>query len=518
MTLKRKILSYFFLICLVGLVNSPLFAQSPDNDTVISIQNNRSTVFDILSEISRQTTYYFIYDSELIDNSREVSIRKGEYTLEELLGILFADKSVNMRYIENYIVIYPDDDKKDSISLSNKDNTTSESQLLVMGRIADASSGAPLPFASVVLPGRGKGISANEDGIFKFKIPSQYHDDTLKISHLGYAPRYLPVNLLQDMSSNIYLEFESKLLDEVTVTSFDPMQVLSEAIASKAELYPGEPTLHTSFYREGVFKNSDLLKYSEALFEIYKSSYGGIGADQVKVLKSRNISSSKTRDSVVIKLKAGIQGMLELDIVKHPPGFFDPLYLIEYQFPDACIVNHDEGSAYAITFKPAEYVDDGIYEGTMYIDTVSLALLEVDFNITAAYLALHQKHFLLRRSKSYHTRIQQMRYSVRYAWYNGNYHIQHVRGEIEMKVRQRNKLFGDKYSAFFEMAVMNIETEEVKRFARRETISPAVVFTDQNFSYDPDFWEDFNFIFPEVSITNALKQFRIPKVEYRERE
>jgi len=515
---KKIVVTLFFLFILKGFYFQ-VFSQSFAESEVVRIQGRRHTVFSLFSEISRQTSYYFIYDSELIDNNQPVDIKRGEYTLNELLEIVLANDSLNLEYRDKYIVIYRNPDLTNTVSDSEpiaEPKDADSTSLVVRGRVVDSSSQEPLSFASIVLKGRGKGISANEEGLFNLKIPSEFSDDTLKISFMGYASRYIPLKLLQDVTTDIYMDMEVQSLSEVVVTGYNPMKVLASAIEAKDELYPQKPTLHTSFYREGIFKNDDLLQYSEAVFEIYKSSYSGNAVDQVKVLKSRNISNHDIQDSVIIKLKAGIQGMLELDIVKHPPDFFMPLYLIEFQFPEAGFVNHDDGIAYAITFKPADYVSEGVYEGTIYIDTESLAIIQVDFGITPSYLARHQNRFLPRRSRFYNTRIKSMNYSVKYSFHNGAYHIQHVRGEIMMRIRERNNLFGNNYSAFFEMAVMDIETENVKRFSRRETIRPAIVFTDQDFVYDAEFWEDFNFVIPEQRITNAMQRFtvEIEKIEY----
>lgn len=515
----RKIVIVFFLLFILKGLYFQVFSQSFAESEVVKVQSRRHTIFSIFSEISRQTSYYFIYDSELINNNQQVDIKRGEYTINELLEIILTNDSLGVEFRDKYIVIYRKPDLADTVSDSEPIAETKGADttaLVVRGRVVDSSSQEALSFASIVLKGRGQGISANQEGLFNLKIPAEFSNDTLKISFMGYTSRYIPLKLLQDVTTDIYMDVETQSLSEVVVTGYNPMKVLSSAIEAKDELYPQEPTLHTSFYREGVFKNDDLLQYSEAVFEIYKSSYRGNGADQVKILKSRNISNNDIKDSVIIKLKAGIQGMLELDIVKHPPAFFIPLNLIEFQYPDAGFVNHDAGSAYAITFEPANYVSEGVYEGTIYIDTESLAILQVDFGITSSYLALHQNRFLPRRSKFYNTRIKSMNYSVRYAWHNGAYHIKHVRGEIMMRIRERNKLFGNNYSAFFEMAVMDIETEDVKRFSRRETIRPAVIFTDQDFVYDAEFWEDFNFIIPEQRITTAMQHFsvEIEKIEY----
>jgi hypothetical protein len=521
MDLNRKIIVTIILLLIfkVGLV--PLFSLPPGDGEMVRIQGNRHTVFSLLSEISRQTSYYFIYDSELIDNNQIIDLKRGEYTIHQLLEKVIPDSSLQVEFKNKYIVIYEPPASSDTISVPlamNHDGVADSTFLLVKGRIVDSSSGEGLPFASIVLNRRGKGISANEDGFFNFKIPNYFYTDTLKISYLGYSSRYIPVSLMQDVSTEIYMDFESKSLKEVVVASYNPLDILFKTIDAKDRLYPQEPTIHTSFYREGIFKNGEFLQYSEAVFEIYKASYRGSAFDQVKPLKSRNITNNDVPDSIIIKLKAGIQSILELDVVKHPPEFLDPLNLPGFKFPDAGFVNHDSGQAFAITFEPADYITDGIYKGTIYIDRESLAILQVDFGITPSYLVRNQGNFITRRSKLHITRIRSMNYSVRYALHNGNYHIQHVRGEIVMRIREKNKLWGNNYNAFFEMAVMNIETENVKRFSRRETIRPNVIFTDQEFVYDPEFWEDFNFVIPEKRITNAIQNFNVDIENYYDDE
>ena len=65
---------------------------------------------------------------------------------------------------------------------------------------------------------------------------------------------------------------------------------------------------------------------------------------------------------------------------------------------------------------------------------------------------------------------------------------------------------------WFEMATGKIETTDVNRFSRKETLSSRTIFSDTQFTYDSDFWEDFNFILPEEELTNALHKIRL-KIE-----
>ncbi len=510
MLIRKEIITFLILLLALQLASIAAFSQTGDDDKTIELRSRRHTVFSLFNEISRQTDRYFIYDSELVDNEKSVHIPKGEYSIDELLAIVVTKPELMFSFIDNYIIIHKKDDPPTAISpqsVDSPDKAKDSTLLTIKARVLDAQSGNPLPFAGVILKGTGKGISANADGLFSFKVPAIHINDTLKISYMGYASRYLPVSYFPDATMDIFMDIETKSLSEVVVRSYNPLGVLISAIASIPNLYPQHPAQHTSFYREGVFKNEDLLNYSEAIFNIYKTPYRGFSYDQVKLLKSRKIVNNDTQDSIMIKLKAGIQSMLELDVIKHPPQFLVLENLGLFKFPTAGYVAHNSGSAYMFTFESADYADENVYEGTIYIDRKSLAILQVDFRVTQTYLSQNQHYFITRRSKLHRTRIRSMEYSVRYALHDGLYHIQHVRGEIDMRIRERGKFFGNNYNAFFEMAVMNIDTEDVKRFPRRETIKPNVIFTDQEFVYDPQFWENFNIVLPEQDITRAMKNF-----------
>jgi hypothetical protein len=482
--------------------------QSTDNR--IQIRGGKYTVFNLLNEISRQTGIYFIYDSGLINNEQVIRVSRNIYSSDEILQFIIKDPDLTVSYVENYAIIHKVHKEAENEVITAafvEKNIPDSVWVRISGRIADAETAEGMPYASVIINGRGMGISANADGIFNLRIPYEFFNDTIKISYLGYSSRYIPIRLFPNGRLEIVMQPEAISLQEFVFSSYNPYEILMRAIERRNRLYPQRPVIHQSFYRESIFRNDDLLNYSEAVFDIYKSAYRLNAYDQVRLLKSRRITDTGNFDSLSIKLRAGIQSMLELDVVKNPPDFLIPEMLNRYKFPDARIIPFDEGTAYCIVFKGADHIADPVYEGVIYIDTKSMAILQVDFNITQTYLRSNQHHFITRRSKMHNSRIRSMKYTVRYAPYEGFYHIQFVRGEIGMRIREKNKLRGNNYSAFFEMAVMNIDNEDVRRFSRRETLRTGVIFSDQNFEYDQAFWEGFNFIIPENRIIQAFSTF-----------
>ena len=75
---------------------------------------------------------------------------------------------------------------------------------------------------------------------------------------------------------------------------------------------------------------------------------------------------------------------------------------------------------------------------------------------------------------------------------------------MDFKVKYRRKLFASNYSTVFELASNNIDTTNVARFDRKETITIKGVFIDENYKYDNSFWGRYNYIIPDDSLEEAL--------------
>lgn len=511
---KNKITVVFFILFLASA--GFLFAkQTPKAENTIRIYSRNLTYFEVFREISRQADYFFIYDSQLIENDRKSSIKRGEHKLSGLLDELLRDTGLNYQFVEKYIILYKPDISRDTGEAEITDSTTE--YYIVSGRVIDASSRQPLPFATIIQEGRGRGISTNLEGNFSYKVPAEYYNDTLRISCMGYSPRNIPLQLLTDGTIDIYMEIEPVFLQEVVVTGYDPSRVLLEALEKKEFLYPDFPAMHTSFYREGVFKKEELVRYSEAVFNIYKTAYRGNVPDQVQLLKSRNYSNVNAEDSLLLKLKAGVKGILELDVMKAPPYFLSSDNVSNLVFTSSGYTLHNDRLVYEISFDNAKHATDDIYQGTIYIDKESMAIVQVDFSVTDQFLRTNQNNFLVRKSRQHNTRIQSIDYSVKYDYYDGKYHIMHVRGDLYMHIREKYKWWGNSYKVIFEMATMKVETQDVKRFRYRDRLKTQSIFSDENYSYDADFWDDLNFISPEKEIHESLKRIsaQIESIEER---
>ena len=69
---------------------------------------------------------------------------------------------------------------------------------------------------------------------------------------------------------------------------------------------------------------------------------------------------------------------------------------------------------------------------------------------------------------------------------------------------EENPCVSTNFKTVFEFASNDIDTSEVTRFNRNETISPYKVFIDEDHKYDKKFWGEYNYISPNESLEEAL--------------
>lgn len=497
----------WLLLVALWLMPASTHAQDVDLESKVSLPRQTTTIYSLLNQISHQTGYFFVYDSQLINNNRRVSIKRIRAPLRKLLDELLDDPHLKYKVLGYHILIYKEEEKQ--VLPMAKEPPVVETFFVVKGRLLDQVTGAPLPFASIGIPEKGIGISSNTDGYFQLKVPNGLIDYSLRISYMGYKNQEIPLALMRGNQMDIMMETDLISMQEVIIRYYDPYAIIRKALEKIRDNYSDKPVYHLSFYREGVQRNNKFLNYSEAIFRVYKAPYTfPKELDQVLLLKARNITNVDRSDTLVMKLKAGVKSSLELDIMKHVPDFLDPETIDQYDFVNADLVTRNGQRVYAIEFRQKEDIKRPLFQGFLYVDSESLAFLGAEFEINPRYISRAQHRFISDKDPGFVVNMEKARYTITYQQYNGSYHLDHVRGELQMKIRQKNQLFSNNYSAFLEMAVCHIDPQDVKKFPRRKSLRTHTTFIDQGYVYDDSFWGEYNIITPERRINEALSQMQ----------
>ncbi len=511
----RPTVVYIFLICqfYIWLFSLPVKAQGEDVfDRTVELSKGRGTIYSLLGEVSDRSGFLFIYDSRLIDNEQKVRVKTGQYSLREAISRIIDNPNIGMRVMGRHIVLFKTEKTTADIPVHTDSSlilaANPDTFFTIEGIIRDQYTEEALPYASIGLTHQSVGTISNLNGEFRLRLPDSLRHANLFISYLGYETQEINLSILVGGYHQILLVPKVIPIQEVVVRISNPLRILEEMLAHRADNYAKEPVYHTAFYREGVEYKNRLANLTESVMKVYKTPYeASSGGDQVKMLKMRNIVNKNETDTLVTRFKAGINACLMLDLVKNLPEFlqFDDQNLYLYTHSDITV--EDNRLANVISFEQSAYTKDPLYKGQLYIDMENHALLAARFEINPDYVHKTTSMFITKKSKNIQISPQKIAYAVSYKQWNGSYYVNHIRGDLYFKVRKKGFLsFYAPVHIWFEMVNCATDVTDVTRLSRAEIISTRAVFADTEYVYDESFWDNFNIISPEEQLTDAINK------------
>jgi hypothetical protein len=362
---------------------------------------------------------------------------------------------------------------------------------------------------------KGRGTVTNTNGEFGLKISRDCLDDSLSVSYLGYYSRQIPVRQTLGNNFSIRMMREYISIPEIIIRNQAPQEILRKTYNSIAKNYGTTPAGLTGFYREAVMKKTELQTYSEAILQIYKSAYTGtIFGDQIKVLKSRKIENTGRKDTLTVRLKAGLNSCLLLDGARNVFDFLLPENFGQYDYRMTDIVTVGDESAYVIEFCQKQGIEIPLFKGSIYINTYNYAIEQAEFEINSAYIQKIKEDFVSNQSRGYIMWPTTIKYSVSYRKINGRYFLNHVRGDLGFAAKRRKKLFSTSFNVFFELAITDMTLTNITRFDREEIAPAHSVFSRTINNYDQVFWGNQDFLKPEDNLLQALKNMNVKLQEF----
>jgi len=493
----------FLFFCLISMSMLGL-AQNNGLNQKITISLKDISLEKALDSIAKNTNTYFTYDASILRNKPQVNLVANEEVLYDVLRQIIPDTTLDFQLINKQIIIFPAKQKE---NLAQKVLKPQLRFKKIKGRIINQKNRKALAYASVGLRGKSIGTISNIDGEFLLNIQAEHFNDTITFSFIGFKNTEIPINQIASDEITVELREDHISLQEVVIRNTDPLALIKSAINNFNQNYPNNPSLLTAFYRESVSKNRNYMIYLESILDIYKSSYQSSNRlDMAKVFQSRKIYDSNRLDTVSLRLKGGVEGCLQLDIVKNRIDFLDPENLNSYDFHLDDISSYNNHPVYIIHFQPKAKQKHPLMQGDLYIDTRSLALIRAVFSYPLTRVSETRHQFVAQKSSKTKVRPLKIEYIVSYKNINGKYYLNHTKGNLKFKVRHKRNFFAKTFETCFEMAITQIDTNNVERFKYRERIRPNTVMSKSKLPYDANFWGSQNYIEPEESIQQALKR------------
>lgn len=206
-----KIIIMMKLCVIFGLLLiSPVFAiKTYSQKNLLDLKMENATVKEVLKLIEDRSEYYFLYNGDLIDVNRKISIDVSNMKVPEVLNKIFANEGVNFFIKDRQIVLSP---------LSYANNPTlglQQTNIAIKGKVTN-SEGDPVPGATIVVKGTTTGTITDFTGVYNLKdVPS---NATLVFSFVGMRSQEISVS--GKTSINITLEEETIGIEEVVTIGY----------------------------------------------------------------------------------------------------------------------------------------------------------------------------------------------------------------------------------------------------------------------------------------------------------
>lgn len=389
-----------------------------------------------------------------------------------------------------------------------------KTEFTVSGVVRDKENRKKLENVAVSLVGTPIGTVTNAEGVFSLKIPHMDTIPQLELSHIGYMNARFSASAPEG-SNNMYATILmipiALQLNEVVAYGNSARRIVEEALERIPKNYPSGESMTSAFYRETVQKGHRYISISEAMLDVYKTSYRQrtTDRDKVQIDKARRLLSQKQSDTLGVKVVGGPNLPLFMDVVKNAYALFDEETLDYYSFVQEPSVFIDDRLQYVISFRPRVKLDYALYVGRVFIDREHLAFTRAEFELDLSDRERAIAAILYKKPLGLRFRPQKVSFLITYRQHDGETCLNYICNEMCFKCDWKRRLFSSSYVARSEMVAVDREEHPERVIARRDAFKPYQVFYDIVKEYwSEDFWKDYNIIEPTESLEDAVKKLR----------
>jgi len=270
----------------------------------------------------------------------------------------------------------------------------SAQMLTISATVVDKENGEALAFATISLKNKSIGTISNLQGEFDFHFSSDYANDTLFISILGYTTYEAPVGTLVNREGlTIPLTRSTTMLDEVVVVdSLRADEIMSLALTRITNNFADQPYVMDGFYRDIKKVGGTYISLLEAAAKIYDEDY--------KAPRNR----FKLRESVAL-----VEVRRSLGYSNKFTAYFDENNLLENlllhnsvkyrQFPD------EESFLHLLSRSPDSYYDghdifvltaSSDFHLKIFIDKMNYGIIHLEYEDTPTQILKKRKGMVSR--------------------------------------------------------------------------------------------------------------------------
>ncbi len=397
-----------------------------------------------------------------------------------------------------------------TVSLQAETANKNGDYITVCGVVKNKGNNKRLEYANVAIKGTNIGTVTNENGEFTLKVKNDLQAQLVTISHVGFISEEIHLTGNDMNNLTIFLIPQNNLLNEVIVRG-DAENIVKDAIHRIKANYGDKDCMLTGFYRETARKRQHYINISEAIIDVFKTTYNNrsTNSDRVQIIKGRKLLSDKSGDTLAVKLLGGPNLAVYVDVVKNPDVLLEEGDLMYYKFKMEEPSFIDHRLQYVISLSPRVNLPYALYFGRLYIDSESMAITRAELSLDMSDRNKATQVILMRKPFGLIFKPQEVTYLVDYKERDGKMCLNYVRNEVRFKCDWKRKLFSTGYSVVSEMVVTDLNNENVKNIPHKAAFNLHDAFSDKVTAFtDEDFWGAYNIIAPTESLEKAVNKLK----------
>ena len=375
----------------------------------------------------------------------------------------------------------------------------------VQGTVVNAATGKPLESVHVSLPDRHHATVTNADGEFVLKSDRPFSE--VWFSHVGFRTLKQRID---GTRLRIRLIPESLTLEEASIITGDPLEIVLAAVDQIPERFSDHPELLECFYRETVRKRSRYVYVSEAVARMYKTAYDGtVYRDRTALEKSRVLLSQRRTDTLSLKVQGGPTQAMTFDVVKNSEVLFNREEMAYYNFEMGMPTYIGDRLQFVVHFRPGSTPPDwALYSGTLYIDRELLSFTRIEMSMDMSDINKAIRAMVIRKPLTLRLTPKELSVVINYRLDNGRSRLEYFRSTMRFNCDWRKRMFATSYTAVNELVVTDVREPAVP-IPRAEAFRTNDILSDKAAEFqDPDFWKDYNIIEPTESLEHAIGRLR----------
>jgi hypothetical protein len=382
----------------------------------------------------------------------------------------------------------------------------SQNFTFISGKVIDEKTKNPVSGVYVGIPAKGASTSAigvvtNANGEFILKYSTLLQNSgMLIITKVDYRDIRKSLHLYKEQKDSLI--FEIQPLENKIIEARDGRKTIDYVVARLDKNYNTNPYYLNGFYRESLFFDSTYVKIIEGTLKVEKYPFpdkGNLG-EVAKLLKGRRYEKVEGKEAWENLQFGNGTDLVTRSLETKTPDFLEKQTLKNYKYQiEGSLSEYDGMPVFNISFEPIEKKIKGAKVGKMQVDTLTMGILNYEYEFTPDGLKDVMGGTSFGGSKD--SKIKTFRVIQSYHAAMNNYYLHdstlEINGLINVDDREIPAIVQLNFSA----------TEANTRMG--SPIKDEEILENTNFpvggkKYDDSFWGNFNFIKPTIDMRKII--------------